>query len=268
MSCAIYDWINDTIRQILLLRLDIFLRRNVDQYIPMLLFRMEPSTPNTENANSGLKSKASNTGGIIFLNRFKYGSHRSLIADNGCRSHGIFGNQLSITLTINTPLYISSHFAIPAATTVSGVFKYPLGRSLIAAKNSGAAAHTAVSRRLLIAATSSALGRKFCWSLVRKSLEISTTVLEVEGESERRRRGLGGGGRVGRDTWNDGIGGEEEVGFVVGRRRRRLWEAMRQASGEWWALFVVDCAQTVKKSWSFFLSYALRALIKFFFLLF
>ena len=234
----------------------------------MLLFRMEPSTPNTENANSGLKSKASNTGGIIFLNRFKYGSHRSLIADNGCRSHGIFGNQLSITLTINTPLYISSHFAIPAATTVSGVFKYPLGRSRIAAKNSGAAAHTAVSRRLLIAATSSALGRKFCWSLVRKSLEISTTVLEVEGESDRRRRGLGGGGRVGRDTWNDGIGGEEEVGFVVGRRRRRLWEAMRQASGEWWAVFVVDCAQTVKKSWSFFLSYALRALIKFFFLLF
>lgn len=68
---------------------------------------------------------------------------------------------------------------------------------------------------------------------MRKSLEISTTALEVEGESDRRWRGLGGGGRVGRDTWNDGAGGEEEVGFVVGRRRRRLWEAMSRTSGEW-----------------------------------
>lgn len=49
----------------------------------------------------------------------------------------MLGNQLSKTLTIKTPLYISSHFDIPAATTVSGVLRAPLGRSFRAAKNAG-----------------------------------------------------------------------------------------------------------------------------------
>lgn len=40
-------------------------------------------------------------GGIIFLNRFKNGSHKSLIAENGCFSHGILGNQLSKHLKLH-----------------------------------------------------------------------------------------------------------------------------------------------------------------------
>lgn len=59
------------------------------------------------------------------------------MAERGCRSQGMFGNQLSKTLTIKTPLYMSSHFPSPAATTVSGVFRAPLalGRSRREAKN-------------------------------------------------------------------------------------------------------------------------------------
>lgn len=51
----------------------------------------------------------------------------------------MLGNQLSSTLTIKTPLYKSSHLAIPAATTVNGVFSDPVGTSLAAAKNAGPA---------------------------------------------------------------------------------------------------------------------------------
>ncbi|KAJ9176654.1 hypothetical protein P3X46_011940 [Hevea brasiliensis] len=98
---------------------------------------MDPSMPKTAKARSGLTSRVSKMGGIMFLNKFKYGSQRSLIADNGWRSQGMLGNQLSNTLTIKTPLYISSHLAKPAATTVKGVFKYPLGRSSRAAENNG-----------------------------------------------------------------------------------------------------------------------------------
>lgn len=61
------------------------------------------------------------------------------MADKGCLSQGILGNQLSKTLTIKTPLYISNHFFIPTATTVSGVFKYPGGRSRSDAKKTGPA---------------------------------------------------------------------------------------------------------------------------------
>lgn len=48
------------------------------------------------------------------------------MADRGCRSHGMLGNQLSKTLTINTPLYRSNHFDMPAATTVIGVLSESL----------------------------------------------------------------------------------------------------------------------------------------------
>lgn len=59
------------------------------------------------------------------------------MAERGWRSQGMLGNQLSKTLTIKTPLYMSSHFPSPAATTVSGVFRAPLalGRSRRDAKN-------------------------------------------------------------------------------------------------------------------------------------
>ncbi|KAK4846500.1 hypothetical protein QYF36_018175 [Acer negundo] len=70
---------------------------------------MEPSVPKTAKANNGLTSKVSNTGGIMFRNRFK------------------------------TPLYMSSHLDSPAATTVSGVLRTPLGRSRSAAKKRGPA---------------------------------------------------------------------------------------------------------------------------------
>lgn len=41
------------------------------QYIPLLLLRMEPSVPKTAKAKSGLTSRVSKIGGIIFLNKFK-----------------------------------------------------------------------------------------------------------------------------------------------------------------------------------------------------
>ncbi|KAJ6338998.1 hypothetical protein OIU76_008460 [Salix suchowensis] len=41
------------------------------QYIPLLLLRMEPSVPRTAKAKSGLTSRVSKIGGIIFLNKFK-----------------------------------------------------------------------------------------------------------------------------------------------------------------------------------------------------
>jgi len=83
----------------------------------------------------GLTSRELNNGGIIPLKRLKYGSHKSLIADIGCFSHGMFGNQLSRTLISKTQLYISSHLASPAAITAIGA-PVDLGAllSLIAAK--------------------------------------------------------------------------------------------------------------------------------------
>jgi len=89
----------------------------------------------------GLTSRELNKGGITPLKRLKYGSHKSLIADNGCLSHGMFGNQLRRTLISRTQLYISSHLASPAAITAIGV---PMDIKalllwLIAAKKSGLA---------------------------------------------------------------------------------------------------------------------------------
>lgn len=44
---------------------------NPPQYIPLLLFRIEPSVPKTAKANNGLTSNVSKIGGIIFRNKFK-----------------------------------------------------------------------------------------------------------------------------------------------------------------------------------------------------
>lgn len=114
-----------------------------------------PKNVNVRKAKSGLISSALNTGGIIFLNKFKYGSHKSRSADNGCRSQGMFGNQLSRTLTIKIPQYNLTHLRNPFATTVNGVLIF---FALIAAKNNGPTAHTTVSWRLWIARSSSGLG--------------------------------------------------------------------------------------------------------------
>ena len=57
-------------------------------------------------------------------------------------SQDILGNQLNKTLTIKTPLYISNHFAILAATTVNGVFKVPVEASRIAMKKARVAEWT------------------------------------------------------------------------------------------------------------------------------
>lgn len=64
----------------------------------------------------------------------------SRTACRGCRSQGMLGNQLRSTRTIRTPLYSSSHLAMPLATTVRGVLTDP--GWLIAAKNKGPAATT------------------------------------------------------------------------------------------------------------------------------
>ncbi|KAF7132611.1 hypothetical protein RHSIM_Rhsim09G0097100 [Rhododendron simsii] len=86
----------------------------------------------------GLTSNELNNGRIMPLKRLRYGSHKSLTAENGCFSHGIFGNQLSKTLISRTQLYILSHLASPAAITAIGA---PADQgpapSFIAAKNSG-----------------------------------------------------------------------------------------------------------------------------------
>ncbi|KAK7383013.1 hypothetical protein VNO78_28678 [Psophocarpus tetragonolobus] len=52
----------------------------------------------------------------MFWKGYRYGSQRSLIAEKGSDSHGMFRNQL-----IKTPLYMSSHFPNPAATTVTAL---------------------------------------------------------------------------------------------------------------------------------------------------
>lgn len=68
------------------------------------VFRSDPTKPKSRKARRGLTSKVPLMGGMMFLNRFKYGSQRLLIAGNGCLSHGMLGNQLSKTRIINTPL--------------------------------------------------------------------------------------------------------------------------------------------------------------------
>ncbi|PSS09609.1 YlmG protein like [Actinidia chinensis var. chinensis] len=87
----------------------------------------------------GLISRVLKSGGITPLNRFRNGSQRSRIADIGCRSHGMLGNQLSKTLTSKTPLYMWSHLAMPTTTTDNGVFSRTMvARSgFIFAKNNG-----------------------------------------------------------------------------------------------------------------------------------
>ena len=65
--------------------------------------KIVPMVPKTVKATSGLRSKESKTGGITLRKRLKYGSDRSLIADKGCLSQGILGNQVSKHLSDNTP---------------------------------------------------------------------------------------------------------------------------------------------------------------------
>lgn len=92
----------------------------------------------------GLTSNELNKGGIMPLKRVKYGSHKSRIADIGCLSQSMLGNQLSKTLISKTQLYISSHLANPVAVTAIGA-PVDLLLSLIAAKNSGPTAVERVS---------------------------------------------------------------------------------------------------------------------------
>lgn len=151
------------------------------------------------------------------------------MADSGCRSHGMFGNQLNKTLTNKTPLYMSSHFASPAATTVRGVFRYPLGRSRILAKNAGPTVRTILQCREDLFR----VGAKFWMRDFMKRPDREKIVETVRVESARRGVGVtileGLKGKVGNvkeeeEEEKDEDEDEEEEAFMGwGRRWQWLW---------------------------------------------